>query len=121
MAFTHPTRPDDQTIEEPTILFGPGSRLQKRYVDPGVQGGKIALIAFEHLRAQKPPNGLDRTQSIFLKQVAHNQRVIEAEEEVAALNCDVADFLLDMSLDPEEQVVICVNGSEEMKRNEEAI
>jgi hypothetical protein len=57
----------------------------------------------------------------FLKQVAYNQRVIEAEDEVAGINCDVADFLSGMTLDPEEQVVICVNGSEEMKRNEEAV
>jgi hypothetical protein len=44
MAFTHPTRPDDQVREEPTILFGPGSLLQEWYDDPEVQGGKIALI-----------------------------------------------------------------------------
>jgi hypothetical protein len=59
--------------------------------------------------------------STFLKQVAYNQRVIEAEDEVAGINCDIADFLSGMTLDPEEQVVICVNGSEEMKRDEEAI
>jgi hypothetical protein len=37
MAFTHPARPDDQTLEEPTILFGRGSRLQERHDDPEVQ------------------------------------------------------------------------------------
>jgi hypothetical protein len=56
-----------------------------------------------------------------LKQVAYNQRVIEAKEEIAGINCDVADFLSGMTLDPEEQLVICVNGSEAMKRDEEAI
>jgi hypothetical protein len=121
MAFTHTTRPDDEVREEPTILFGPGSFLQERYVDPEVQGGKIALIAFKQIRAQKPPNGLDRMWSIYLKQVAYNQRAIEAENEVAGINCDIADFLLGMSIDPEKQLIICVNGSEEMKRDEEAI
>jgi hypothetical protein len=83
MAFTHPTLPDDQIRAEPSILFGPGCYLQERYDDPEVQGGKIALIAFSHLRAQKPPNGLDRMQSTFVKQVAYNERVIKAEDEIA--------------------------------------
>jgi hypothetical protein len=63
MAFTFPTLPDSQVREEPTILFGPGSRLQERYDDPEVQGGKIALIAFKQNTAQKPPNSLDRMHS----------------------------------------------------------
>jgi hypothetical protein len=56
-------------------------------------------------------------QSTFLKQLAYNQRVLEAKKEVAGINCDVADFLSGMSVDPDDQVVICVNASEEMKRN----
>jgi hypothetical protein len=31
MAFTFPLLPDNRIREEPTILFGPGSRLQERY------------------------------------------------------------------------------------------
>jgi hypothetical protein len=121
MAFTHSTLPDDQVREEPSILFGPGSWSQELYGDPEVQGGKIALIALKQMRAQKPPNGLDPMRSTFLKQVAYNQRVIEAEVEVAGINCDVAGFLSGMSVDPDDQLAICVNGSEEMKRDEEAI
>jgi hypothetical protein len=45
--------------------------------------------------------------------------VIEAEKEGASLNCDVGDFLSEMSLN--EEVIICVNGSEEMKKDEEAV
>jgi hypothetical protein len=113
--------PDDQTVEEPRILFGPESLLQERYADPEVQGGKIALIAFKQMRAQKPPNVLDRMRSVLLKQVAYNQRVMEAEEEIAGTNCDAPEFLSSMKFVPEERVIICVNGSEEMKREEEAI
>jgi hypothetical protein len=47
MVFSHPTLPDSEIREEPVILFGPGSRLQERYDDPEVQGGKIVLIAFK--------------------------------------------------------------------------
>jgi hypothetical protein len=54
-------------------------------------------------------------------QLAYNQRVLNAEKEVAGINCDVADFLSRMSTDPSDQLIICVNGSEEMKRNETAI
>jgi D-aminopeptidase len=95
--------------------------LQGRYDDPEVQGGKIALIAFKQNRAQKPPNFLDRMWSTFLKQVAYNQRAIEAETGVAGVNSEIPDFLSGMNLDPEELLVICVNGSAEMKREEEAI
>jgi hypothetical protein len=59
--------------------------------------------------------------STFLKQVAYSDRVIEAEKEVSSVNCDVTDFLSGMTFDPDDQVVICVNGSEEMKKNEEAV
>jgi hypothetical protein len=121
MEFTFPTLPDSQIKEEPTILFGPGSLLQERYDDPEVQRGKIVPIAFKQNKVQKPPNSLDRMHSTYLKQVAYNDRVIEAEKEVSSINCDVAYFLSGMSFDPNDQVVICVNGSEEMKRNEEAI
>jgi hypothetical protein len=119
MAFSAP--PLDQVREEPSILFGSGCHLQERYPDPEVQGGKIALIAFKHLRAQKPPNGLDRMQSTLQKQVAYNHRVMEAEEGIAGINCEVPHFLSDIKFDPDEQLIICVNGSEEIKRNEEAI
>jgi hypothetical protein len=43
---------------------------------------------------------------------------MKAEEEISGINCDVADFVSKMSLDPAEEVVICVNGSQEMKRGE---
>jgi hypothetical protein len=93
----------------------------KRYPDPEVQGGKIALISFKQTRVQKPPNCLDHMQSRYLKQVAYNDRIIEAEKEVASINTDVPEFLSDMTLDPNDQLVICVNGSERMKRDEEAV
>jgi hypothetical protein len=89
--------------------------------DPQVQGGKIALIASKQELVQKPPNFLDRMQSTFLKQLAYNQRVLNAEKEIAGINCDVADCLSGMSLDPSDQLIICVNGSEEMKRNDSSI
>jgi hypothetical protein len=120
MAFSFPPLPDDQVREEARIIFGPNHSLQERYDDPEVQGGKIALIAFKHLRVQKTPNCLDHMHSRYLKQVAYNDRVIEAEKEIASINADVPDFLSGMTLGPSEEVIICVNGSEEMKREEEA-
>jgi hypothetical protein len=56
-----------------------------------------------------------------MKQVAYNQRILEAENEISGINCDVSDFLSGMTVDPEEQLVICVNGSQEMKRHEQAM
>jgi hypothetical protein len=56
--------------------------------------------------------------SRYLKQVASNDRIIDAEKEVAAINCHAAGFLDEMTLDPAEQVIICINGSEEMKKEE---
>jgi hypothetical protein len=121
LAFSVPPIPDSQIGNLPTRLFGPWSHVQERYDDPEVQGGRIALIAFEQKRVQKPPNFLDRMQSSFMKQVAYNQRIIEAENEISGINCDVADFVAGMTLDPIDEMVICVNGSEEMKRNETAM
>jgi hypothetical protein len=72
-------------------------------------------------RVQKPPNFLDRMNSRYLKQVAYNDRVIEAEREVAASNCEATVFLSEMTFDPAEQVIVCVNGSEEMTRGKAAV
>jgi hypothetical protein len=102
--------PVPEIHEEPSILFGPECLLQERYDDLEVQGGKIALIAFKQMRAQKPPNGLDRMQSTFLKQVSYNQRVLEAEGEIAGINSDAPHFLSEMTI--EEPVFVCINGCE---------
>jgi hypothetical protein len=117
MAFTYP--PVSEVHEEPSILFGSECFLQERYDDEEVQGGKIALIASKQMRAQKPSNGLNRMQSTFLKQVAYNQRIIDAEGEIAGINSDAPHFLSEMTM--EEPVFVCINCCEEMKRNEEAI
>jgi hypothetical protein len=78
MAFSKPPIADDEIGNLPTLLFGPGMGLKDRYVDPEVQGGKIALLADKHFGAQKPPNYLDRMQSTYLKQVAYNERIMKA-------------------------------------------
>jgi hypothetical protein len=46
---------------------------------------------------------------------------MKAEEEISGINCDVADFVSKMSLDPAEEVIIYVNGSQEMKKGEKAM
>jgi hypothetical protein len=117
MAYTFPLT--EEVHEEPSILFGPGSVLQERYDDEEIQGGKIALVAVKQMRAQKPPNGLDRMQSTFSKQVGYNRRIMEAEIAIAGINCDIPHFLEDMTL--EEPVYVCINSSEEMARGEQAI
>jgi hypothetical protein len=117
MEFTFRPLSDDQIREEARIIFRPNHSLQERYADPEVQGGRIALIAFRHLRVQKPPNCLDHMNSRFLKQVAYNDRVIEAEKKIASINADVPDFLSGMTRDPAEEVIICVNGNEERRRS----
>jgi hypothetical protein len=117
MAFTFPLREEVQ--DAPQRLFGQEAEFQERYLDEEVQGGKIALIAYKQLRAKKPPNCLDRMQSTFSKQVAYNQRVLEAETQVAGINCGVPHFLEDMTV--EEPVFVCINSSEEMNREEPAV
>jgi hypothetical protein len=46
---------------------------------------------------------------------------LEAEGEIAGINCEVPIFLSELSLGPEEKLFIYVNGSAQMKRNEAAI
>jgi hypothetical protein len=120
-AVSVPPIPDNEIGNLPTLLLGPGAHQQDRYDDPEVQGGRIALIAVKQIKVQKPPNVLDRMQSTYLKQVAYNQRIMKAEEEISGINCDVADFVSQMTLDPAEDVIICVNGSQEMKKGERAM
>jgi hypothetical protein len=117
MAYARPPIPDEQL--DPTTLFGPSAVLQERYDDEEVQGGKIALIAVKQIRAQKPPNGLDRMQSTFSKQVAYNKRILEAEKEITEISIGVSQFLTEMTQD--DPVYVCANSSEEMNRNERSI
>jgi hypothetical protein len=91
------------------------------YDDPEVQGGKIAPIETNNQLVQKPPNSLDRLTSTYQKQVAYNQRILKAEDEIAGINSDVADFLAGMTMDRAEQVISCVNAGASMKHHEAAI
>jgi hypothetical protein len=53
------------------------------------------------------------------KQVEYNQRVLSAENEIAGINCDIGEFLSQMSPSPTEPVIICVNAGESLKGNEQ--
>jgi hypothetical protein len=109
--------PDEHAQSSAELLFG--GRTQELHDDPEVQGRKIALIVTSNTKVQKPPNCLDRMHSTRGKQVAYNQRILKAGEEFDGINCDVADFLSEMSPDPEEPVIICVNAGASMKRHEQ--
>jgi hypothetical protein len=50
------------------------------------------------------------------KQVAYNERVLKAEDEIAGINRDIADFLSGMNA--VEVITVCVNAGASMKRNE---
>jgi hypothetical protein len=54
-----------------------------------------------------------------LKQVAYNQRIMKPEEDISGINCDIAEFVSQMS--STEEVIICVNGSQEMNTGETAM
>jgi hypothetical protein len=41
---------------------------------------------------------------------------MDAENDIAGINCDASHFLGDMAFVPDKQVIICVNGSEGMKK-----
>jgi hypothetical protein len=60
-------------------------------------------------------------QSTYQKQVAYNQRIMKAEEEISGINCDIADFVSQMSLDPADELIICVNGTHELGKGERAM
>jgi hypothetical protein len=118
--LTYPTIEDHYVRSSARILFG-GSKAnsQERYPDPEVQGGHIALIAPNNNKVHRTPNSLDRIHASLPKQVAYNQRVLSAEEEVAGINCDIADFLSNLSANPSEPVIVCVNAESGLKRREQ--
>jgi hypothetical protein len=109
--------PDDYVQSNAVLLFG--GQAHERYGDPEIQGGKIAVVATNNNKVQKPPNSLNRMHASRPKQVAYNQRALKAEERVAGMNCDLADFLAEMSPDPAEPVIICVDARESTKRHEQ--
>jgi hypothetical protein len=121
VVLTYPPMKVRFTMNSAKILFGPQARLQERYPDPEAQGGKIALIASNNNIVQKPPNSLDRMHASLPKQVAYNQRVLSAEDEIAGINCDVAEFLSQLSPNPGEPVIVCVKSGESLKRHEECL
>jgi hypothetical protein len=90
-AFALSSPPSNGELDASTIFEGD---LQERYDDPEEQGGKIALIAANSKTVQKPPNCSDRMTTRKQKQVACNERVSQAEDEVSGINCDIADFFV---------------------------
>jgi hypothetical protein len=82
-AFSYPARPDDQCLSPSSVFDGV---RQERYDDPEVQGGKIALIAVNSKTVQTPPNFLDRMTTRKQKQVAYNERLLQAEYEIAGIS-----------------------------------
>jgi hypothetical protein len=100
-----------------TVLLG--GNQQERYDDPEVQGGRIALIASNNNIVQRPPNSLDRMHASFSKQVAYNQHVLSAEDEITGISSEAADFLSQMTVNASEPIIICVNAGESFKRHEQ--
>jgi hypothetical protein len=117
MAHSSPVMTDELAVHHADFLFG--GRIQERYPDPEIQGGKIALVALNNNIVQKPPNTLDRMQTSLLKQMACNQRVSSAENEIAGINCDIADFLSQMRSTSDEPIIVCVNAGSTFKRHEQ--
>jgi hypothetical protein len=117
IAYSQPTMSDDIAVYHASILFG--GRIQERYPDPEVQGRKIALVAVNNNIVQKPPNSLDRMHASLRKQVAYSQRLLSAENEIAGINCDIAEFLSQMRVNPSEPITVCVNAGGSFKLHEQ--
>jgi hypothetical protein len=108
---------DELSTDFARILLG--GTQQELYDDPEVQGGRIALIASNNNKVQRPPNSLDRMHASLPKQVAYNQRVLSAEDEIAGISSELGDFLSKMSVQPTDPIIICVNAGESLKRHEQ--
>jgi hypothetical protein len=117
MAYSCATMEDEVAVSHAQILFE--GRIQELYPDPEIQGGKIALVAVNNNIVRKPPNSFDRMHASLMKQVAYNQRVLSAEKEIAGINCDIRDFLIQMRATPEEPIIVCVNTGPSPKRHEQ--
>jgi hypothetical protein len=79
--LTYPPMPDEFADSSAQLLFG--GTNQVKYDDPEIQGGNIALIVEKaSTLVQQPPNSLDRMHASLPKQVAYNQRILKAGEEI---------------------------------------
>jgi hypothetical protein len=115
--LSYPPMSDDIAVDFGRILLG--GHQQECYDDPEVQGGRIALIASNNNIVQRPPNSLDRMHASYSKQVAYNQRILSAEDEIAGINSEAADFLSQMSVNASDPIIICLNAGESFKRHEQ--
>jgi hypothetical protein len=113
-ALSFPPCSDEHSRISAAVSFN--GVLQERYNDPEVQGGKIALIATNKQLEEKQPNCLDRMKTRKQKQVACNEQVLKAEDEIAGTNGDIADCLSDMNA--VEVITVCVNAGATMKTNQ---
>jgi hypothetical protein len=57
--------------------------------------------------------------ALYSKQVVYNQRVLSAENKIAGINSEAADFLSQMAVNPSEPIIICVNAGGSFKRREQ--
>jgi hypothetical protein len=69
-----------------------------RVSNPELPGGSTALVAINNNEMQKPPTALGRMHASCQKQIAFNKWVVEKENEIAHINSEMADFLIDMDL-----------------------
>jgi hypothetical protein len=53
------------------------------------------------------------------KQVAYNERVLKAEEEIGEINSDIPEFLSEMNAT--DSIVIAINAGQPMRRGEEVM
>jgi hypothetical protein len=105
--LTYPPMTDEPAVNSAQLLFN-GATQGDRFPNPEVAGGHIAPTATYNNPVQVPPPTLDRMHASRQKQIAFNQRVLKAEDQIAGINAGHGDFLQDMCFTDEEPLFICV-------------
>jgi hypothetical protein len=88
----------DQEAESHASALCDGVLQTIRAPNPEIPGGSIALVAINNNMVQEPPDSLARMHASREKQAAFNKQVPEKEDEIAAINSALPDFLMGMSL-----------------------
>jgi hypothetical protein len=104
-----PIVPDPKAEEEARRIFeGPAQMI--RDSNPECPGSAMALVVSNNLPVQARPNTLARMDACRQKQVAFNERVLQNENKVAAMNSGMADFLAGFDPTTTSHVVLGIGG-----------
>jgi hypothetical protein len=81
--------------------------------NPEYPQGETPLVVLNNSPVSVPPNSLDRMHASLTKQIAFNTRMLECEDQIAAHNAGLSDFLT--GFDPTKPTYVAIGVGNHMR------